>query len=168
MGLRQIRQRGDDILGKKAKMVKEITPAVLALLDDMKETMDSMDGVGIAAPQVGMLKRIALVSHEDEFYELINPEIIEQEGEQISNEACLSIVGICGDVTRPQKVTVKAQDRNGKAFTVTAEDFMATVFCHEIDHLDGILFTDIATNIQQMDEEKREERKAERKRNGNK
>ena len=165
MGLRQIRQRGDEILGKKAKVVKEITPAILALLDDMKETMDSMDGVGIAAPQVGMLKCMALVSHEDEFYELINPEIIEQEGEQISNEACLSVAGLSGDVTRPQKVVVKALDRNGKTFTVTAEDFMATVFCHEIDHLDGILFTDMATNIQQMDEEKREERKANRKKN---
>jgi len=162
MGLRQIRQKDDAILGKKAKPVTEITPAILALLDDMKQTMDHHDGVGIAAPQVGMLKRIALVSHEEAFYELINPEILAQEGQQDSNEACLSVAGLCGDVVRPKKVTVKAQDRNGNEFTVEAEDFMATVFCHEIDHLNGVLFTDTATNIQPLDAEKREERKRKR------
>jgi len=163
MALRQIRQKDDAILGKKAKTVTEITPAIWALLNDMKQTMDHYDGVGIAAPQVGMLKRIALVSHEEEFYELINPEIIEQEGEQDSNEACLSVAGLCGDVVRPKRIKVSAQDRDGNEFTVTAEDFLATVFCHEIDHLNGILFTDIATNIQQLDDEKRKERKLARK-----
>ena len=164
MALRQVRQRGDDILGKKAKPVKEITPAILALLDDMKETMDAKEGVGIAAPQVGMLKRMAIVAFEEEFYELINPEIVAAEGSQVSNEACLSVAGLCGDVDRPMKVTVKATDRNGDEYTVTAEDFMATVLCHELDHLDGVLFTDIATNVKPLDDEEREARKERRKR----
>ena len=164
MALRQVRQQGDEILGKKAKPVKEITPAIWALLDDMKETMDAKEGVGIAAPQVGMLKRMAVVAFEDEFYELINPEIIETEGTQVSNEACLSVAGLCGDIDRPMKVTVKATDRHGKEYTITAEEFVATVICHELDHLDGILFTDIATNIKPLDDEEREARKARRKR----
>jgi len=164
MGLRQVRQQGDEILGKKAKVVKEITPAILTLLDDMKETMDAKDGVGIAAPQVGMLKRIIIVAHEDEFYEMINPEIIETEGTQICNEACLSIAGLCGDIDRPLKVVVKATDRNGDEYTVTGEEFMASVFCHEMDHLDGVLFTDKATNIKPLDDEEREERKKRRRR----
>ena len=164
MGLRQVRQQGDEILGKKAKVVKEITPAILTLLDDMKETMDAKDGVGIAAPQVGMLKRIIIVAHEDEFYEMINPEIIETEGTQICNEACLSIAGLCGDIDRPLKVVVKATDRNGDEYTVTGEEFMASVFCHEMDHLDGVLFTDEATNIKPLDDEEREERKKRRRR----
>ena len=164
MALRQVRQQGDDILGKKAKPVKEITPAILALLDDMKETMDAKEGVGIAAPQVGMLKRMALVAFEEEFYELINPEIVETEGSQVSNEACLSVAGLCGDVERPMKVTVKATDRHGEEYAVTMEDFMATVVCHELDHLDGVLFTDIATNVKPLDDEEREERKERRKR----
>jgi len=163
MGLRQIRQQGDEILGKKAKIVKEVTPSILTLLDDMKETMDSKDGVGIAAPQVGMLKRIIVVAHEDEFYEMINPEIIETEGEQVCNEACLSIAGLCGDIDRPMKVTIKATDRNGEEFTVTGEEFMASVFCHEMDHLDGVLFTDKATNIKPLDDEEREARKQRRR-----
>jgi len=163
VALRQLRQKGDDMLGKKAKTVKEITPSILQLIDDMKQTMDHMDGVGIAAPQVGVLKRIALVAHEDEYYELINPEIVESEGSQICNEACLSVAGFCGDLERPLKITVKATNRDGEEFTVTAEDFMASVFCHEIDHLNGILFTDKAANIRLMDEEESETRKRRRR-----
>jgi len=164
VGLRQIRQRGDDLLCKKAKPVKEITPSILTLLDDMKQTMDDKEGVGIAAPQVGVLRRIALVSAEDEFYELINPEIIESEGSQTCNEACLSIEGLCGDLERPLKVTVKATNRDGEEFTVVAEEFMASVFCHELDHLDGVLFTEKATNIRPLDDEEREERRNNRRR----
>ncbi|MCL2287338.1 MAG: peptide deformylase [Firmicutes bacterium] len=163
MGLRQVRQQGDAILQKKSKTVKEITPAILTLLDDMKETMDIREGVGIAAPQVGMLKRIVVVSYEDEFYEMINPEIIESEGSQVCNEACLSIPDLCGDIERPMKVTVKATDRNGDEYTVTGEGYMASVFCHELDHLDGILYTDKAANIRRLDEEEREERKKRRR-----
>ena len=163
MGLRQIRQKGDSILGKKTKPVKEITPSIIELLDDMKQTMDEKEGVGIAASQVGVLRRIAIVAHEDEFYELINPEIIESEGSQICNEACLSIAGLCGDLERPYKVTVKAINREGEEFIVTAEDFMASVFCHELDHLEGVLFTDKATNIRPIDDEEMQSRRQERR-----
>jgi len=163
VALRQVRQQGDDMLSKKAKTVKEITPAIISLLDDMKQTMEHTDGVGIAAPQVGVLKRVAIVAHEDEYYELINPEILESEGSQLCNEACLSVIGLCGDIERPLSLTVKAIDRNGDEFTVTVQEFMASVFCHELDHLNGILFTDKATNIRPLDEEEREERKKRRR-----
>lgn len=147
MGLKQIRLEGDDILKKRAKPVKEITPQVLQLLDDMYETMQFANGVGIAAPQVGVLKRIAIIKHEDEFFELINPQIIATEGTQICNEACLSVPGLCGDIERPLQITVTAQDRTGTEYTVTVSEFLASVFCHELDHLDGILYRQNATNI---------------------
>ena len=164
MGLKQIRIQGDNILTKRAKPVKEITPDILTLLDDMKETMEKTDGVGIAAPQVGMLKRIAVIAHEDEFYELINPEILEASGSQICNEACLSVNGLCGDVDRPTTLKVRATNRNGEAFIVEATDFMASVFSHELDHLDGILFVDKATNLKPIDDEEREDRRHARRR----
>jgi len=159
MGLKQIRQRGDDILGKKAKLVAEITPKILDLLDDMKQTLEANDGVGIAAPQVGILRRIALVSHDDQFYEMVNPEIIEREGEQLCNEACLSVPNLCGDIMRPFKVVIKATNRHGEEYTVTGEEQMASILCHELDHLDGVLFIDSATNIRPLDEEELRERK---------
>lgn len=163
MAIRQIRKEGDEILSKKAKPVKEITPNIIALLDDMKETLTAIDGVGLAAPQIGMLKRVALVSHEDETYELINPEVIETEGDQVCNEACLSVPGRSGDIKRPFKITVKALNREGEEYTVTVDDFMASVFCHELDHLDGKLFLENATNIQFITEEQLAERKRERR-----
>ena len=162
MALRQIRKEGDEILRKNARTVKEITPAILTLLDDMAETLHSVDGVGLAAPQVGVLRRVVVVEHEDEFYEMINPEIIEREGTQTSNEACLSVPGQCGNIERPMKVVVKAQNRHGEEFTVEGEEFMASVFCHELDHLDGILYIDNATNIETLTEEKMEKRRQER------
>ena len=162
MGLRQVRQRGDGILTKKCKLVNEITPSIFELLDDMKQTMDDKDGVGIAAPQVGVLKRICIVAFEDDYYELINPEILEEEGNQASNEACLSVMGLCGDLYRPYKITVKATNRDGEEFTVTVEDFLASVFCHEIDHLNGVMFTDKATNIRPIEEEERRRRRRRR------
>ena len=163
MGLRQLRMQGDDILTKKAKPVKEITPAILTLLDDMKDTLDSKEAVGIAAPQVGILRRIALVSLEDEFYELINPEIIETEGTQICNEACLSVMQLCGDIERPMRVVVRATNRHGEEYTIEGEDFMASIISHELDHLDGVLFTDKAENIRPQDEDDRRERRERRK-----
>lgn len=163
MALRQIRFQGDDILRKKAKEVKEITPKILELLDDMKQTLVAKEAVGLAATQVGMLRRIAIVDYDGEYYELINPEVIETEGTQVSEEACLSVDGLCGDVTRPQKMVVRAIDRTGQEFFVTAEDFLATIFSHEIDHLDGIMFTDKAENIRPMDDEEMKERKARRR-----
>lgn len=163
MALRQVRLKGDPILGKKAKIVPEITPAIIQLLEDMKQTMDEKEGVGIAAPQVGILRRIALVAHEDEFYELINPEIIAEEGTQDCNEACLSVENLCGDVQRPYKITVKAMDRHGETYTAEFEEFMTSVVCHELDHLDGIIFTDKAVNIRPLDEEEREKRRRRRR-----
>ena len=164
MALLTIRQEGDDMLKKKSKPVKVITPDIVSLLDDMLETLNAKDGVGIAAPQVGKLKRIAVVSHEDDLYELINPEIVEIDGNQVCNEACLSVPGRCGDIDRPFKVTVKATNREGEEYTVTVDDFLASVFCHELDHLDGVLFLDKATNIKLINEEQMAERRRNRKR----
>ena len=162
VGLRQVRQRGDDILTKKCKVVKEITPSILELLDDMKQTLDDKDGVGIAAPQVGVLRRICIVAFEDDYYELINPEIIKEEGSQACNEACLSVAGLCGDLYRPYKITVRAVNRDGEEFTVTVEEFLTSVFCHELDHLDGIMFTDKAINVRPIEEEERRQRRRRR------
>ena len=112
------------------------------LLDDMKETMYKAEGVGLAGPQVGMLRRVCVVDVGDGIVELVNPVITEQEGSQTGSEGCLSSPGDYGIVTRPMKVTVRAQDRHGNTFTVTGEALKARAFCHEIDHLNGILFKD--------------------------
>jgi len=144
-------------------MVKEITPAIISALEDMAETLHSVDGVGLAAPQVGILKRIAVIEFDENFYELINPEIIETEGEQTCKEACLSAPGYYGDVNRPLKLTVKATNRLGEEYSVTVEDYMASVFSHELDHLDGIMYTDKASNLQRIDQEQLEEYKKARK-----
>lgn len=142
MALRNIVKDGDPILRKKCREVTEFNERLNVLLDDMKETLVLANGAGLAAPQVGVLKRVAIVSVDDAFYELINPEIIETAGEEISPEGCLSLPGVCGTVNRPYKVTVRAQDRFGKTFTARGEGLLARAFCHEIDHLDGILFED--------------------------
>ncbi|MCL2373199.1 MAG: peptide deformylase [Defluviitaleaceae bacterium] len=163
MALRQIRQEGDEILRKKARPVKEINANIISLLDDMMETLVECDGVGIAAPQIGVLKRVAIVSHEGETYELINPEVLEIEGSQACNEACLSVPNKCGDIERPLAITVKALNRHGEEYTVKAEEFMASVFCHELDHLDGVLFIDNAVNICPLDREELAERKRRRR-----
>jgi len=163
MGIRQVRKEGDDMLKKKCKPVKEITAPILELLDDMKQTLRDLDAVGIAAPQIGTLKRIAVIEFDEELYELINPEIIESEGNQTCNEACLSVPGRCGDVDRPFEVTVQALNREGESYTVTVDDFLASVFCHELDHLDGVLFLDKARNIQMINEEQLRARKKARK-----
>ena len=153
MGLRQIRLRGDELLAKKAKPVKSINAGVLTLLDDMLETLRERDGLGLAAPQVGVLKRVAVIEYEDKIYELINPEIVETEGTQTSVEACLSVPGQAGDIQRPMKITVSATNREGQVFSVCADGFLASIFCHEIDHLDGLLFIDRATNVQFINRE---------------
>ena len=142
MVLRQIRKDGDGILRKKSKEVKEITPSMLTLLDDMAETMYAADGVGLAAPQIGILKRIVVIDVGDGIIELINPEIIETDGEQVCAEGCLSIPGISGEVKRPERVKVKALNRHGEEIILEGEDLLAVAFCHEIDHLNGVLFTD--------------------------
>jgi len=163
LGLRQIRQEGDEILKKKCKLVKEINPSVLELLDDMKQTLRELDAVGIAAPQIGTLKRICVVEFEEELYEMINPEIIETNGSQKCSEACLSVPGRCGDVERPFEIVVRATNRDGDEYTIEADDFLTSILCHEIDHLDGVLFTDRATNIQMIDDEQMRARKRARK-----
>lgn len=142
MALRNIRKLGDDILRKKCRTVEKIDEKIITLLDDMADTLYEAEGVGLAAPQVGVLKRIALVDVGDGLIELINPEIIHTEGLQIADEGCLSVPGKYGKVERPKVVTVRAIDRNGNEFEITGEDFLARAFCHEIDHLDGVVFVD--------------------------
>lgn len=142
MALRQIRTDGDEILRKKAKKVEQITPSIITLLEDMVETMYNADGVGLAAPQVGVLRRVVVIDIGEGVIELINPELIETEGEQIGPEGCLSVPGVTGEVERPLKVKVKALNRKGEEFIIEGEGLFARALCHEIDHLDGIIFTD--------------------------
>ena len=142
MAIREIREKGDEILYKKCKAVVKFDEKLHILLDDMYETMQSRDGVGLAAPQVGILKREVVIDVGDGKIELINPEIVEESGEQTGSEGCLSVPGVFGEVTRPNVVTVKAQDRDGKWFKITGKELLARAFCHEIEHLDGKLFLD--------------------------
>ncbi len=143
MGLRNIRLAGDEILRKRSKEVKVMTPRLIQLLDDMLETMYANDGVGLAAPQVGVLKRMIVIDVGDGPIELINPEIIQASGSQTGMEGCLSIPGKSGQVTRPNDVTVKALDRYMREFTLEGTELLARAICHECDHLDGKLYTDI-------------------------
>ena len=142
MAIREIREKGDEILYKKCKAVVKFDEKLHILLDDMYETMQSRDGVGLAAPQVGILKRAVVIDVGDGKIELINPEIVEESGEKTGSEGCLSVPGVFGEVTRPNVVTVKAQDRDGKWFKITGKELLARAFCHEIEHLDGKLFLD--------------------------
>jgi peptide deformylase len=135
---------GDPMLRKNARPVDEITPRILTLLDDMIETMREAGGCGLAAPQVGVLRRIAVIEVvEGEVIELINPKIIAFSGEQNEQEGCLSNPGEYGITKRPANVTVRATDRNGNEFEVTGSDLLARAICHECDHLDGKLYTDV-------------------------
>ena len=134
---------GDDTLRKVCRPVDKITPRTVMLLDDMIETMRDADGCGLAAPQVGILRRIAVVEVEaGNVIELINPKIIAFAGEQQAEEGCLSVPGRWGTTTRPKHVTVRAQNRHGETFEVSGSDLLARALCHEIDHLDGTLFID--------------------------
>ena len=142
MAIRNILTEKDPTLRKKSRMVTEFDGRLHTLLDDMRETLIQADGVGLAAPQVGVLRRAVIVLNGDICIELINPEIIKTEGEQTDPEGCLSVPGVCGTVKRPYCVKVRAQDRNGSFFEVGGEGLVARAFCHELDHLDGILFTD--------------------------
>ena len=140
---------GDDTLRKVCRPVEKITPRIVTLLDDMIETMRDADGCGLAAPQVGVLRRICLVLDEEteEYLELINPEIIEKSGEQTGLEGCLSVPGKWAIVTRPNRVKVRAQDRYGNWFETDGEELTARCFCHELDHLDGILYTQVMERL---------------------
>lgn len=141
MALRNIVEVGDPILTKKSRTVEKFDERLCALIDDMFETMYHANGVGLAAVQVGMLKKVVVIDVGDGPIELVNPEITMREGEQRESEGCLSLPGKYGVTKRPQKVQVKAQDRNGKWQVFTGEGLKARCFCHEIDHLDGIMFT---------------------------
>ena len=147
MAILNIVKEGDPTLRKVCRPVVEITPRILTLLDDMRETLIEANGAGLAAPQVGILRRIALVDLGEEIVELINPEIIETEGEQEEGEGCLSVPDVWGVTRRPAYVKVKAMNRNGEEFTVEGEGLNARCLCHEIDHLDGHLFTDNVLHI---------------------
>lgn len=143
MALRNIRELGDDVLRKTAKEVREVTPKVKELIEDMFETMYEADGVGLAAPQVGILKRIVVIDiGNGEPLAMINPEIIETSGEQIDFEGCLSVPGKSGKVTRPAYVKARALDENMKIYIVEGEGLLARAICHEVDHLDGKMYVD--------------------------
>ena len=161
MALRNITVRGDEILAKKSKPVKKITPRIREACEDMVETMKAAEGVGIAAPQIGIMKRFFIamphVESEDEeirerIYYMINPEITYMEGTQESSEGCLSVPGYMGLVDRPQKIRIRAQDLDGTEHEYEFEDFEATVFCHEYDHLEGILYPDVAKDMMTTEE----------------
>lgn len=154
MALRKILTAEDPSLYKKCRPITAFNERLFQLLDDMRETLAEADGVGLAAPQVGVLRRAVLVletnvqeGEEPFIIELINPEIIHTEGEQHETEGCLSVPGEFGIVSRPEKVTVRAQDRSGKFFEVSGEGLTARCFCHEVDHLDGIVFTSICERM---------------------
>ena len=142
MAIRMIREEGEPVLRKVCKPVKEITPKIAELVDDMLDTMYDENGVGLAAPQVGMLKRIVVIDIGEGPVVLINPEIVETSGEQTGREGCLSIPGKMSVVTRPNYAKVKAVDITGQNIIVEGEELIARALCHEIDHLDGILYID--------------------------
>ncbi len=144
MAIRTIRTDDDPVLRKNTRAVDKIDDKIRSLIEDMIETMYSADGVGLAAPQIGILKKIAVIDVYDEtgVKVLINPEIIETEGEQEEVEGCLSLPGKAGVVKRPARVVVKATNENGEEYTIEGTDLLARALCHEIDHLSGILFTD--------------------------
>ncbi len=144
MAKRNIRLNGDEILRKVCKPVKNITHSVITLIDDMAETMYDANGVGLAAPQVGILKRIVVIDIGEGLVELINPEVIEKKGSQTNDEGCLSLPGYVAPVERPEYVKVKALNRKGEEIIVEGEGLMAVALCHETDHLDGVLYIDKA------------------------
>lgn len=144
MAIRQIRVIGDEILNKECKPVKEMTDRTRELIEDMFETMYEANGVGLAAPQVGVLKRIVVIDVGEGPIVLINPQIIESSGEQTGEEGCLSVPGKFGIVTRPDRVKVRAFDENMNEFEMEGEGLLARAFCHELDHLDGKLYVELA------------------------
>ena len=153
MALRNIREIGDPILNQRAKEVREMTPNLRALIEDMVETMRHANGVGLAAPQVGVLKRLVVIECEEgELHVLINPEIVERDGEQTGYEGCLSVPGKTGIVTRPNHVKVKALNENMEPVTVEGEELLARALCHELDHLDGHLYTEVADELYTTEE----------------
>lgn len=153
MATRRILTDQDPTLRKTAKIVNDFDDRLHTLLDDMYETMKLNEGVGLAANQVGIVKRVVVMDMGEGLIEMVNPEIVKNSGQDRQTEGCLSIPGVRGYVIRPEKVTVKAQDRNGKEIKLVGEGALARCMCHEIDHLNGILFTDKADEILENDED---------------
>lgn len=160
MALRQIREIGDEILLKECREVKEVTPRVRELIDDMFETLYEANGVGLAAPQVGVLKRIVIIDCGDDPHVLINPKIIETSGEQTGSEGCLSVPGKAGLVTRPNYVKVVYYDENMEQQELEGTELLARAVCHELDHLDGKLYVDLVEG-ELKDVEELEEKESE-------
>ncbi len=153
MALRKILVQGDPSLAKHCRPVEKFDEKLHVLLDDMKETLADANGAGLAAPQIGILRRVVVVvDADDQMVELVNPELIHTEGEQTGLEGCLSVPGKYGVVTRPYKATVRAQDRNGNFFEMEGEEIVARCFCHEIEHLDGHLFVEHADRLYTIEE----------------
>ena len=148
MAIRNIVQVGDDVLRQKCFPVEVFDEKLHKLLDDMKDTVKKEEGAGLAGPQVGVVKRLAVVDVDEGYFELINPVILLQKGEQVGWEGCLSVRGKSGVVSRPMKVTVSYQDRFGEKHLIKAKGFFARAICHELDHLDGVLYIDKATHIE--------------------
>ncbi len=158
MALLKIVTKEDPILRKVSRHVDAVTPRILQLLDDMVQTLHHANGAGLAAVQVGVLRRVVLVETDEVgLVEMINPEIIAAEGEQTDLEGCLSVPDVWGEVTRPMKVTVRFMNRAGETVTLTGEGLAARAFCHELEHLDGKLFTDKARILTQEELEEYEE-----------
>ena len=149
MAIRNIVQLGDETLRKKCFEVVNFDEKLHVLLDDMKDTVKKANGAGLAGPQVGVLRRVFVVDVEEGFFEFVNPVIDSSSGKQSGKEGCLSVKGKWGEVVRPNKVVVRAQDRYGNKFSITAKEFFARAICHEYDHLDGILYIDKATEIEE-------------------
>ena len=152
MALLNILKEGDPTLRKVSRKVEKITPRILTLLDDMHETLDKAEGIGLAALQVGVLRRIVIVEIGDKRFEMINPETIETRGVQEELEACLSVPELYGRVKRPAWVKVRAADRNGNVYEAEGDGLLARCFCHETDHLDGVLYIDKAEETYTPDE----------------
>ena len=145
-------QVGDPVLREKCKPVERFDGELCKLLDDMKETLKKAEGAGLAAPQVGVPIRAVVVDVEEGYFEFINPKFVWQKGEQVGAEGCLSVSGKAGTVRRPSKVKIIFQDRKGDRYSIVARDFFARAVCHELDHLDGIIYTDIAENIRDAED----------------
>jgi peptide deformylase len=158
MALRNIVTEGDEILRKRAREVTEINDHIRMILDDMLETMRDQEGAGLAAPQVGILKRMFIAEVDGEVIELINPEILEAEGIQVEDEGCLSIPGMIGTVERPEYIKMKGLNREGREVVYEGTGFLPIVLSHEYDHLDGILYTDKAVDIREADRERSRDR----------
>lgn len=161
MALRTIREMGDEVLTKKCREIKEVTPRIRELIEDMLETMYEANGVGLAAPQVGVLKRLVVIDAGEGPIVLINPVLVETEGEQTGEEGCLSLPGKSGIVTRPNYVKIRAYDENMKEFEAEGTELLARAFCHEIDHLDGHMYVekvegglhDVSYDMEEYEEE---------------